>query len=705
MDGSMTLADQNLQGVCEPKPSLLGPKAITRIGCWNVRTMYECGKAAQVAKEMKENRVDILGVSESRWTGSGSVVLADGTTILYSGRKDGQHQGGVALMLNSLSAKALMEWKPVSERMVRARFYSKYSKLTVIQCYSPTNEADEAEKLNFYEQLQSEVATTPKHDVLMVIGDLNAKVGRDNTGREDHMGKHGSGEINENGELFADFCGLNGLVIGGTIFPHREIHKITWNSPDKRTKNQIDHITINSRWRTSLLDTRAFRGADIGSDHTLVVGRLRLKLRKVAKESARRKLDLDKLKDPGTQREFRLRLQNRFELLAELEAQEEETGMEDIWQSVKNIYMETGREILGYSSKKRKEWISDDTWSLVEERKELKKRMLNNTQNTPAEDLQQQYRAKDKAVKKSARQDKRNYIENKAGEAEEAAKVNDSRKLYNITRSLSGKTHQSSTTIKDRNGDVLTTIEDQLKRWAEHFSKTLNRDDPRNPPRLETNVPDLDLNSDAISRDEIRQAIKLLKNNKAPGYDDIPAELLKADIETATEVLFVLFGHIWQEEQLPGDWRKGLIVKIPKKGDTTECTNWSGITLLSVVSKVFTRIILTRIQNAVDNQLRKEQAGFRKGRSCTEQIFTLRNIIEQCMEWQASLHLNFIDFEKAFDSVHRITLWKLLRLYGVPHKIIRMIQALLGDERNNKSPTYWNQMEIDNRIRRSGLCG
>ncbi|KAL9960159.1 hypothetical protein ACROYT_G033572 [Oculina patagonica] len=170
-----------------------------------------------------------------------------------------------------------------------------------------------------------------------------------------------------------------------------------------------------------------------------------------------------------------------------------------------------------------------------------------------------------------------------------------------------------------------------------------------------------------------------MKNNKAPGYDDIPAELLKADIETATEVLFVLFGHIWQEEQLPGDWRKGLIVKIPKKGDTTECTNWRGITLLSVVSKVFTRIILTRIQNAVDNQLRKEQAGFRKGRSCTEQIFTLRNIIEQCMEWQASLHLNFIDFEKAFDSVHRITLWKLLRLYGVPHKIIRMIQALYKD--------------------------
>lgn len=182
----------------------------------------------------------------------------------------------------------------MNERIVRARFYSKYSKLTAIQCYVPTNTADEADNLNFYEQLQTEVAATPKHDVLMVVGDLN---GSDNAGREDHMAlvSHGSGDMNENGELFADFCGLNEMVIGNTIFPHREIHKTTWISPDKRTKNQIDHLAINCKWRTSLLDTRVFREADIGSDHMLVVGRLRLKLRRVSKESTRRRLDLDKL--------------------------------------------------------------------------------------------------------------------------------------------------------------------------------------------------------------------------------------------------------------------------------------------------------------------------------------------------------------------------------------------------------------------------
>lgn len=76
-----------------------------------------------------------------------------------------------------------------------------------------TNKADEADKLNVCEQLQSEVTATPKHDVvnvLILVGDLNAKVGSGNTGREDHMGKHGSSDMNENGELFADFCEING---------------------------------------------------------------------------------------------------------------------------------------------------------------------------------------------------------------------------------------------------------------------------------------------------------------------------------------------------------------------------------------------------------------------------------------------------------------------------------------------------------------
>ena len=79
------------------------------------------------------------------------------------------------------------------------------------------------------------------------------------------------GDINENGKLFADFCCHNDLVIGGTTFIHKEIHKTTWTSPDMRTRNHIDHITVARRWRKRMQDVRAYRGADVASDHQLLV--------------------------------------------------------------------------------------------------------------------------------------------------------------------------------------------------------------------------------------------------------------------------------------------------------------------------------------------------------------------------------------------------------------------------------------------------
>ena len=89
--------------------------------------------------------------------------------------------------------------------------------------------------------------------------------------------------------------------------------------------------------------------------------------------------------------------------------------------------------------------------------------------------------------------------------------------------------------------------------------------------------------------------------------------------------------------------------------------------------------MIDRIRTGVESKLRKEQAGFRPGRGITEQIFTLRNIIEQSIEWQSSLYVNFIDFEKAFDSVHRDILWLIMRSYGIPSKIVNMVKALYDD--------------------------
>ena len=99
--------------------------------------------------------------------------------------------------------------------------------MNVIQCYAPTNDSDEENKDQFYNRLQTIIDKCPVKDVNILMGDFNAKIGKDNTGYEEVMGKHGLGEINENGERFAETCALNKIVIGGSIFPHKSYLGIT----------------------------------------------------------------------------------------------------------------------------------------------------------------------------------------------------------------------------------------------------------------------------------------------------------------------------------------------------------------------------------------------------------------------------------------------------------------------------------------------
>ena len=262
-----------------------------------------------------------------------------------------------------------------------------------------------------------------------------------------------------------------------------------------------------------------------------------------------------------------------------------------------------------------------------------------------------------------------------AKEAEEAAGKGNLKDLHMLTRKLSGKFQQTDTPIKDRNGNPLTTTEEQLKRWAEHFEQLLNRAAPTTPPNIPPAEMELPINCEEPSMTEIRKAIKTLKNGKAAGPDEIPAEAIKADMDTAVSILHSLFSKIWKEEQIPAEWKEGIIIKLPKKGDLGDCNNYRGIMLLSVPGKVLNRIILERMKDTVDTLLRDQQAGFRRNRSCADQIATLRIIVEQSSEWNSPTYINFIDYEKAFGSVDRETLWKLLAHYGVPSKIIRLIHG------------------------------
>lgn len=675
----MTIPNESLREVRNVKESLLRPKTKINIGAWNVRTMWETSKTAQVITEMKRYHLDILGISECRWTGSGRQVARDkdgeAFTILYSGRED-THDSGVALIVNKDKIKTLIEWEPISDRLLKARFDSKFCKLTIIQCYAPTNDAEEEVKEEWYEHLQLVISKVPQHDMILIMGDMNAKVGSDNTRRERAMGKHGCGVMNDNGERLVDFCQNNNCVIGGTIFPHKNIHKLTWKSPDKKTINQIDHVIINNKWRKSMLDVRVYRGADANSDHYLIATSIKLKLRQIPQQHQRRKvLDIARLKSATIKKQFVLEVRNRFNIL-ESESDEDTTDVQRSWQNIKEACVKSAEKVIGYKKYKSKAWISTGTWSKIEERRKAKEKFLGAKSKRLQVMAESEYKDKDKAVKKSARQDKRTFVEEMASEAESAALRGDMSTVYKTTKQLCGQGIRKSTGVKDKSGRRLTTEREEAARWMEHFQEVLNRPEPENPADTPPDEEDLEINIHPPTEEEVRKAIRAMKSGKSPGVDCIHTEMLTADINLSTKVLMDLFSKIWEEHMIPEDWCKGLIVKLPKKGDLQNCDNWRGITLLSVPGKVFCKILLDRVSEAIDTKLRKEQAGFRKGKGCIDQIFALRNIIEQCLEWNAPLHIVFVDFKKAFDSIHRPSLWRILRSYGLPEKIVCLIKLL-----------------------------
>lgn len=155
----MTSRRQSQQHRIPTRSILLSPKQRTVIAAWNVRTMYEQGKASIVAMEMKRHNISLLGIAETRWIQTGQFRLSTGELILYSGHthNGAPHTEGVGFMLSRQAEKALIGWQPVSSRLMTATFRTKQKRILVrlIMCYAPTNEASDEVKDQFYERLSS----------------------------------------------------------------------------------------------------------------------------------------------------------------------------------------------------------------------------------------------------------------------------------------------------------------------------------------------------------------------------------------------------------------------------------------------------------------------------------------------------------------------------------------------------------------------
>jgi Endonuclease/Exonuclease/phosphatase family len=249
-------------------------RKLHNIATWNVRSMYE-GKLTIVLNEMTRLKINILGISELRWKGGGHFQSGE-FKIIFSGNETSK-KNGVALICDKNSAKALIGYDLISDRIITARFNSVPVRTSVIQAYAPTATTAEDEVEEFYEKLQETLDTMPKGDIVLVMGDFNAKVGEGTDGGI--VGRHGLGERNVAGDKLVEFCAENELMISNTWFqlPKRRLY--TWTSPDGKHRNQIDYLLVKKRWQSSVCAVKTLPGADCGSDHELLTASVKVKLK------------------------------------------------------------------------------------------------------------------------------------------------------------------------------------------------------------------------------------------------------------------------------------------------------------------------------------------------------------------------------------------------------------------------------------------
>lgn len=662
----------------------LSMKKGTRFGLWNVRTMLDIAKLEQVEKEMTQYKLEFLGLCETRWPDSGEYKTESGMSLIFSGKHpELPRSSGVGLLMSTNTRKALIEWKPICDRIIMARFRTRVRNLTCVQCYAPTDAATDDDKKASYSNLSTVLDNINIGDIKIVLGDFNAQLGSNNMGREKVMGKHGLGRLTDNGIMFTELCSNHNLVIGGTLFPHRDIHKVTWVSPDHTTENQIDHIAISRTWRGSLLDVRCKRGADVGSDHHLVVGVIRLKVVAVAQKNQqkiKRKIDIEKLSRAPTKSAFVSELRSRSCAIIN----EGCHNPVEYWSQTKSMLLDTGQKHLGYVKMRRKPWISDSTWKLINNRKQLKNDRDNAKTRQTKSDLQNKYNDANRQVKRGARRDKRKWADDLATEAEKASETFRTRDLYKITKTITDRNQLNKCVkpIKNARNELVHTKEEQVKLWENYYKNMLSNNTDTVHSRLcncteeEHQTCIKNINTDPPDLEEIKSAIGSIKCHKAPGPDSLPPELLKADCTTTSKLLKPLIEHFWINRHLPEELKEGLIIKIPKKGNLSDFKNWRGLTLLNMTNKIIAHILNKRITATIEPELRNEQSGFRRGKSCIDHISSLRIIVEESVEWRSPLYLLFIDFERAFDTLHHPAIWDALRCKGIPEPLIQLIKCL-----------------------------
>ena len=307
-----------------------------------------------------------------------------------------------------------------------------------------------------------------------------------------------------------------------------------------------------------------------------------------------------------------------------------------------------------------------------------KRAALAEYKRSPTERNLQILRAARNKVQHIARRCANEYWTDLSEKIQTAAATGNIRGMYDGIKKALGPTQSKTAPLKSTSGEVITDQGRQMERWVEHYSDLYSRENTVTPSALDAIdcLPVMEELDADPTMDELSKAIDSLATGKAPGSDSIPPDLIKHCKTTLLHPLHEVLCQCWREGAVPQDMRDAKIVTLYKnKGERSDCNNYRGISLLSIVGKVYARVLLIRLQKLAERVYPESQCGFRAERSTIDMVFSLRQLQEKCREQQMPLYVAFIDLTKAFDLVSRDGLFKALQKIGCPPKLHSLIES------------------------------
>nr|VZI38913.1 unnamed protein product [Spirometra erinaceieuropaei] len=612
-------------------------------------------RTALVARELARYKVDIAALSETRFSEQGQLQeVGAGYTFFWSGRPRAERRdAGVAFAIrNDIVGRLPCLPQGINDRLMSLRLPLWGGKFaTIISACAPTLTKPDAVRDKFYEDLHALMATVSKADKLIVRGEFNARVGTDHTAWRGVLGPHGLRGPNDNGLLLLRTCAEHRLILTNTFFCLPEREKATWRHPRSRQWHLLDYVLVRRRDQRDVLVTKAIAGADGWTDHRLVISKMRIRLQPRRRPQGKRppgKLNVALLSLPAHHLHFSNELAQRLDNLpiaaaANDAAAAENAAVENRWCQLRDTVQSTALAVLGRAPRQHQDC-----------RRQLQQRLR---------EMQDAWTAR------------------KAEEIQGYADRNEWKNFFSAIKAVYGPPTKGTAPLLSADGNTLLTEKTQiLQRWAEHFRSVLNRPSVISDaaierlPQVETNV-DLDL---PPSLQETIRAVQQLSSGKAPGSDAIPAEVYKHGAAQLMDHLTALIQEIWRQGEVPQDFKEATIVHLYKrKGNRQVCDNHRGISLLNIAGKIFARILLNRLNNNLEQGLLPEsQCGFRRHRGTTDMIFAAHQLQEKCQEMRTHLYSTFVDLTKAFDTVNREGLWKIMQKFGCPERFTQMVRQL-----------------------------